>query len=221
MEGAVELAVAAAAEPVPDRLAAGGGDRCDAGEPCEGGFGADAAVVRPADDQLGGDDRADAGLVEQPGCERPDVGEDLASRAPRLRAVAAWMRRARVRSTSVVASSSGVRELERRKRLQRSSSRRTGSRRSSLAELVGCGHDHAAQLHERFAANIDGAAAGEQQQPQRLLSLPRARQRQRLARERRRGPPGPRRAGRPCRCSRRSLRGPRPASSTVSPRPLR
>ena len=42
---AVELAVAAAAEAVTGRLAAGGGDRCDAGESCEGGFGADPALV--------------------------------------------------------------------------------------------------------------------------------------------------------------------------------
>jgi hypothetical protein len=30
-----------------------------------------------ADDQLGGNDRADAGLVEEPGCERPNGGKDL------------------------------------------------------------------------------------------------------------------------------------------------
>ena len=35
-------------------------------------------MVRPADDQLRGDDRADAGLVEQLGHERADVVEDLA-----------------------------------------------------------------------------------------------------------------------------------------------
>ena len=55
---------AAAAESMPDRLAAGGGDRCDAGESCEGGFGADAAWVRPRDEHVCGDDRADAGLLE-------------------------------------------------------------------------------------------------------------------------------------------------------------
>ena len=44
VQGPVELAVAAAAEPVPVvwPLEAGTGD---AGESCEGGFGADAAVV--------------------------------------------------------------------------------------------------------------------------------------------------------------------------------
>ena len=45
MEGAVEFAVAAAVEAVADRLAGGGGDRCGAGEPGEGGFGVDPALV--------------------------------------------------------------------------------------------------------------------------------------------------------------------------------
>ncbi len=45
VEGAVELAIAAAAETVPLRLAAGGGDGCDAGEAGEGGFGADATAM--------------------------------------------------------------------------------------------------------------------------------------------------------------------------------
>jgi hypothetical protein len=50
VEGAVELAVAAAAETVVDRLAARGGQRCDAGESCEGRFGTDgkgASAIRP------------------------------------------------------------------------------------------------------------------------------------------------------------------------------
>ena len=38
VQGAVELAVAAAAEPVPDRLTAGGGKLCDAGEASERGL---------------------------------------------------------------------------------------------------------------------------------------------------------------------------------------
>src|SRR2546430_12280198 len=41
VECAVEFAVAAAVEPVADRLAGGGGDRRCAGEPCEGCFGGD------------------------------------------------------------------------------------------------------------------------------------------------------------------------------------
>ncbi len=65
------------------------------------------------------------------------MGEDLALRARLLPTVAAWTRRARVRSTSVAASSSGVRELERRRRLQRSSSRCCGSPRSSWRSWSG------------------------------------------------------------------------------------
>ena len=43
VQGAVQLAVAAAAEAIPDGLTTGGWHRRDAGEPCEGRFGADAA----------------------------------------------------------------------------------------------------------------------------------------------------------------------------------
>jgi hypothetical protein len=45
MERAVELSVAAAVEPVADRLAGGGGDRGGAGEPGEGGLADQAAAV--------------------------------------------------------------------------------------------------------------------------------------------------------------------------------
>ena len=77
VQGAVELAVAAAAESVPLSLAAGGGDGCDAGEAGEAGLGAEPAWVRPGDDQLGGDDRSDARFVERGWRECADVGEDL------------------------------------------------------------------------------------------------------------------------------------------------
>ena len=45
VQGAVELAVAAAAEPMPGRLSAGGGDGCYAGEAGEAGLAAESAVV--------------------------------------------------------------------------------------------------------------------------------------------------------------------------------
>ena len=45
VQRAVELAVAAAAEPVADRLTARGRQRCDACESSEGRFGADAVAV--------------------------------------------------------------------------------------------------------------------------------------------------------------------------------
>jgi hypothetical protein len=52
-----------------------------------------------------------------------------------------------------------------------------------LAEFVGCGDEYRPQLCECFAAHVDGAAAGDQQQPQRFPPLSRARQRERLGRE--------------------------------------
>jgi hypothetical protein len=45
VHGAVQLAIAAAAESMPDGLTARGGDRRDAGKACECGFGANAAWV--------------------------------------------------------------------------------------------------------------------------------------------------------------------------------
>jgi hypothetical protein len=53
-----------------------------------------------------------------------------------------------------------------------------------VAEATRRGHDHAAQLHERLAAHADGAAASEQEQPQRLPLLAQAWPRQGLARQR-------------------------------------
>jgi hypothetical protein len=89
-----------------------------------------------------------------------------------------------VRSTIRTASSSGAAAAERRSRPQRSSSRWTGKPAQLVAEAFWGGHDHAAQPHERFA-DIDGAAAGDQQQPQRFPPRTRARQRERLAGKRR------------------------------------
>ena len=45
VQGAVELAVAAAVEAVADGFAGAAGDRGCAGEACEGGFGSEAAGV--------------------------------------------------------------------------------------------------------------------------------------------------------------------------------
>ena len=49
--------------------------------------------------------------------------------------------------------------------------------------MLGRGHDHAAELDERDATDVDGAAPREQQHAQRLLPLSRAWQRQRLSRK--------------------------------------
>ena len=82
VEGAVELSVAAAVEAVADRLSGGGGDRGDAGEPGERGFAADPAFVGPGEHDLGCEERPDAGLVEELGCEllgqRLDLAGELA-----------------------------------------------------------------------------------------------------------------------------------------------
>lgn len=78
VEGAVELPVAAAAEAVADGLSARGRQWGNAGEACEGGVGVDTAMVRLGDEQLRGDDHADARLVEQRGCEDADVLGELA-----------------------------------------------------------------------------------------------------------------------------------------------
>src|SRR6266480_4172075 len=54
VQGTVELPVAAPAESVPSRPAAGGGDRGDAGEASESGLGAQPAAMRPGDGPLRG-----------------------------------------------------------------------------------------------------------------------------------------------------------------------
>jgi hypothetical protein len=66
-------------EAVPDPLPAAGFQRGGAGERGEGGLVADPAAVGPADEQLGGGDRADAGFGEQrrPGRMLFDQGEQF------------------------------------------------------------------------------------------------------------------------------------------------
>ncbi len=52
-----------------------------------------------------------------------------------------------------------------------------------VTEMLGCRDDHAAQLDERDPTDVDGAASREQEHPQRLLPLPRARERHRVGGE--------------------------------------
>jgi hypothetical protein len=82
VQRSVESAIAAAVEPVADRLSRGGGNRGAAGESREGGFASDPALVRPGDQDLGGGERTDAGLLEQLrrelACERLDLACELA-----------------------------------------------------------------------------------------------------------------------------------------------
>src|SRR4051794_3936144 len=78
VQGAVEAPVAAAVEPVPDGAPAAGGQRTGTGERGEGRFGVDPARVGEGDEDDGGADRAEAGLVEQAGSEVvDDLGELL------------------------------------------------------------------------------------------------------------------------------------------------
>ena len=112
----------------------------------------------------------------------------------------------------------GALPLERRRRLQRSSSLLTGIPRSSWRSRSGRSRSRCA-ADERFAADIDGAAAGDQEQPQRFPSPTCARQ----ASVSRQAPPvlsAPRRARRPCRADAARPRL-RLISSTVSPRSRR
>ncbi len=65
MQCAVEFSVAAAVEPVADRLARGGRDWRRAGEACKGRLGADPSLVRPGEHELCGRMRSNTWLVEQ------------------------------------------------------------------------------------------------------------------------------------------------------------
>ena len=103
----------------------------------------DAAGVGPGDDQLGGHDRPDAGLVEQRRGESRDVVEDLALEIVSFLG-GGQDAACELRSTSPVASSSTVAGAERRKRLQRwiscprqpRSSSRSGSGAVTITRVV-------------------------------------------------------------------------------------
>src|SRR5256885_16358000 len=64
MQDVVELAVAAAVEPVPDGFVRGGWDRRRSRQTRECGFAAEAAPVRPGDERLGGADWSDPAVRE-------------------------------------------------------------------------------------------------------------------------------------------------------------
>jgi hypothetical protein len=215
----IELAVTAAAEPVAGGLAAGRGDRRDAREACEARFGAEPAAVWPGDEQLGSDDRPDAGLVEQRRRERADVGEDLALELVGFDG-GARARRARLRNTIRLASSSAPAERVRRKRPQRSSNLPSGSRRSSSRSGSGAvtitarscvsASRRASTALRRASSNSRNASRRSPVRGSARLSLASV-ARAFLAASRASSLPR----------SRRSLRGARLASSTHSPRARR
>src|SRR5215211_5349962 len=66
----VELTVAATVQAMAGDLAGGGGDRASPGQGGKGGLGAEPAGMRPADQQLGGADGADAEQLQQPRRDR-------------------------------------------------------------------------------------------------------------------------------------------------------
>lgn len=65
VKGPVEVSVAAAVESVPGPLPAAGFQRGGAGQGGEGGLAADPTSMRPAHEQLRGDNGPDSGLGEQ------------------------------------------------------------------------------------------------------------------------------------------------------------
>src|SRR5215207_744988 len=65
VDGCVDLAVAAAIEPVAVGASGAGGDRCGAGRPGELGVGGEAVGACDLADELGRRQRAAAGLVDQ------------------------------------------------------------------------------------------------------------------------------------------------------------
>jgi hypothetical protein len=84
VERAVELAVAAAVEPVALLAGAGGVDGAGAGEGGEAGFAVHAGGVAAGDHELGGADGADAALVQQLGDELLDARAEFGVELVRL-----------------------------------------------------------------------------------------------------------------------------------------
>src|SRR6202521_4055554 len=78
VESRVELAVAAAIEPMTDGLSGGSGDRSDPGQGGKGGLIGQASGMRPSDQDLSCTEGADAGLGAQAGCELLNQTLDLA-----------------------------------------------------------------------------------------------------------------------------------------------
>jgi hypothetical protein len=155
VQGAVELAVAAAVQAVADDLSGGGGDRGGAGERGEGGLGAEAAAMRPRAEELGSADHTDARLGEQRGCEllherlelRLQVGglRLECEGAPRRRAERDDRRAMLDRLSGARAQAGAAGELL------------VGRQRPEVvAERFGCVDDQRLQLRDRLRAREDG-----------------------------------------------------------------
>jgi hypothetical protein len=77
VQSAIELAVAAAAQPVSVRLTRGGEERRGSGHHREGGFGPDPGDLSHFTEDLGGDERADSRDLGERGARPLDRGFDL------------------------------------------------------------------------------------------------------------------------------------------------
>ena len=75
-EGPIELPVTAAVEAVAGCVSRRRGDRRSAGETGERRLTVDTPLVGPGDDEFRSDEGADAGFVEEPGCDGFDVLEE-------------------------------------------------------------------------------------------------------------------------------------------------
>ena len=162
VQGAVELAVAAAVEAVADGLAGGGGDRRGPAEHRERGVAAQAAGVRPGAEQLRGADRPDADLVEQPW----DVGLDSCSIS--LSRSLAWPRASgsvwrcgagRSRSPGALGSATGACGAG---RIAQTSSSVVVTA-ELVAKLLARGDDQRLEMVDRSGSGTHRAAAGDQE----------------------------------------------------------
>ncbi len=139
----------------------------------------DAVVVRPGDDQLRGDDRADAWLVEELGHERADVVEDLALERRRPR-------RSRPRSAARASAARGRRELVGCARARSGGSGCSGgaARRPAAAAARARSSSGAVTITLRSWTSATRRTStalrrASKQHAQSLLTLPRPRQRER------------------------------------------
>jgi hypothetical protein len=136
--------------------------------------------VRPGDEQVRADDRADPRLIEQRGRECAYVGEDLPFELGRFAGcgIDPATEASQDEPRRELVGSCAARAAQAAAALEQPSG---WEHAQLLAEPVRGGDDHAAKLSECFAAHVDGAAACDQQEPQRFASVAVTWQRERLA----------------------------------------
>ena len=156
MQGAVELAVAAAVEPVTSLLARAGLERGDAGVAGEPGVASEALDRADLAEQLGGAERAAARKLEQPRGERLRPRLQLAARARRSRA---WRRgngrELRAIRTWVVCSAAGQPAAEPLEPEARSSAPSGTTRSGRVRAGASAGAAGAAPLGDQVVAVVE------------------------------------------------------------------